>query len=57
MIVAMSFGAMVAFVQIVLALLLLYACGYLLYRLRGSQSSPQSRSQVKQVVLSQRELP
>jgi len=55
--VAMSFGAMVAFVQIVLALLLLYACGYLLYHLRGSQSSPQTRSQVKQVVLSQRELP
>jgi hypothetical protein len=57
MIVAMSFGALIAFVQIVLALLLLYACGFLFSHLRSSQSSPQIRPQVKKAVQPQRDLP
>lgn len=56
MIVAMSFGALIAFVQIVLALLLLYACGYLFYHLRSSHSNPQIRPQAKKVAMPQRDL-
>jgi flagellar basal body-associated protein FliL len=56
MIVAMSFGALIAFVQIVLALLLLYACGYLFYHLRGSHPAPSTRPQQKRAILPQRDL-